>query len=163
MVIKAKEKKRRRKMSVRRAVNIIKRYQPKTLGEFERLGFKMVHLGGGCFRTVYAIKETDLVVKFAENGETIHNVDEVARIRSLGKHKWFRGHLPKVYYYDHANGIVVMHRYYRVRNKRKYWDAVCRFIEKLIDKATGVEVNDVHEDNLFVDDNGKVTFVDLGY
>jgi tRNA A-37 threonylcarbamoyl transferase component Bud32 len=138
------------------------------------LGLKLIHVGSGAFRSVYRIKNTNLVIKFPdlyEYGED-HSRDEVRTIKKLYKYKVLRSYLPKIFYFDHRSSVIVM-EYYDKYNDRKAgnphpmrtygditWERV--LIIELIAKLTGAYFGDLYNINLRLDKNKHVKFVDMG-
>jgi hypothetical protein len=77
-----------------------------------------------------------------------------------------RKYLPKVYYHDKTDGIVVM-RYYAELDKDWADDTmVNKFIQDLVKDMTGIQLSDVHNGNVR-SSNGKPTgrpvMIDCGY
>jgi hypothetical protein len=137
---------------------------------------RLVHLGTGAFRSVYRIKGTDYVIKFPEPNNNYlgidHAQDEVKNIEKMKKIKCLRPHLPKIHHYDRKSGVIVMDYYTRYRDKqankphptRTYGDISWEreLISDLIRILTGVWFNDLWDENLKLDKNNIVKFVDVG-
>jgi tRNA A-37 threonylcarbamoyl transferase component Bud32 len=160
-------------MTQNRALQLIKKHRPENLITAHELGLRLIHIGSGAFRTVYRIKNTDLVIKFPddEDGES-HTRTEIKAIERLYKYKVLRSHLPKVYFYDSKSGVVVMEYYDKYSDHKAgnphpmqthgdtTWERI--LISKLIRKLTGVDFQDLYNSNLRLDKNQHVKFVDIG-
>jgi len=168
-----KSKNQRKLMTNRLALTLIKKNRPKTHLETQLLGLKLVHLGTGAFRAVYRIKGTDFVIKFLTDGFfDEHSRDEVNNIKKLAKSKSLRPHLPRIHYYDPKLGVIVMNYYTRYNKTRANkphparaygditWERV--LISDLIKELTGVNFSDLWDENLRMDKNDVVKFVDVG-
>lgn len=149
----------------------IKRLKPKTRSE---VTFPMEELFDGSFRRGFWIPDTDLVIKFPyedkdlENGEgsglengIIHTQREFKKIKKLSRFKCLRQHLPKIYYYDAKNGVIVMKYYNRIGEERELWE-LRGLLSTVILELTGVEIDDIVGSNVKTDEQRNLIFVDLG-
>ena len=157
-----------------RALSKIKRHRPATIAAFRGL-FDLQKIGYGVFRQAHRIKGTKLVVKLprslslASLGESvIHSRDEIKRIEKLKTLPELRPHLPRIYYYDLNNGVIVMQEYKidNIENSK----LLGRVIQKLIKRLIGVNCSDIHSGNIgkrvVVRGNRSkrvIVFLDLGY
>ena len=127
----------------------------------------------GVFREVYRIVGVPLVVKFplgdsySETSEgRRHTNAEVNRIKRLSAFPVMRKYLPKVYYHDKTDGIVVMRHYPELDKDWADDTMVNKFIQDLVKDMTGIRLSDVHNGNVR-SSNGKPTgrpvMIDCGY
>lgn len=161
------------------ALRKIRKHQPKTLLETSELGLVCVHVGEGSFRTTYRIAQTTLLIKFPiveTHGDGIknggwdddsdgkyHTRAEVRKIRALSKFKCLRKHLPPVYYYNSADGVLVTN-YFKLAKDSDWAYNVAPLLSGVIKELTGVTLGDLFGDNVRIDaEKDRLIFVDLGY
>jgi hypothetical protein len=170
-------KKRNTERRTRYALRAIRKYRFKTIEDArkELLGF--VKVGEGAFRQAYRIQGTTLLMKFPVmdsygDGEggwqddhlgKCHTRAEVRKIRALSKFRSLKHHVPPVYYFNSADGVMVTRYYPAVRewviNSNKNF-----VLSNVIKELTGVTLEDISGDNVKVDTRrSKLIFVDLGY
>ncbi len=164
-------------MNIRTAIRRIKKFKPTTPEEFADAGVpvlddkKFVH--AGVFREVYRIVGVPLVVKFPfgdsylePSGGRKHTNAEVNRIKRLSAFPVMRKYLPKVYYHDKTNGIVVMRHYAELVKDGTDDTIINKFIQDLIKDITGIRLGDVHDGNIRShngSNTGRPILIDLGY
>ena len=164
-------------MNIRTAIRRIKTFKPATPEEFADAGVpvlddkKFVH--AGVFREVYRIVGVPLVVKFplgdsySETSEgRKHTNAEVNRIKRLSAFPVMRKYLPKVYYHDKTDGIVVMRYYAELGEDWTPDTMINKFIQDLIKDITGIQLGDVHDGNVRSHNGrntGRPILIDLGY
>jgi hypothetical protein len=118
------------------------------------------------------VQECPLVVKFPLNDEQdfeggcAHSTSEVRRIKRLSHIQELKPHLPRVHYYDKANGVLVM-RYYPKMEKDRAVELLGTVVKKLVSKIARVQMSDIHIDNIRHQTDasaaGRLVFVDCGY
>ena len=98
-----------------KALKLIRKHSPTSPEAFKKLGLRLSYLGAGVFREVARIQGCDLVVKFPlDDGAgcyaegIAHSLSEMKRIERLARISEMKPHLPKVFYFDRKNGIIVM-------------------------------------------------------
>lgn len=161
------------------ALRKIQKHQPKNLLEASELGLVCVHVGGGSFREAYKIAGTTLLIKFpiterkraggvdfgytdASDGK-YHTRAEVRKIKALQKFKCLRKHMPPVYYYNGADGVMVTKFFKKAR--RDDWESrVAPILSGVIKELTGVTLDDLFGDNIRMDtERDRLVIIDLGY
>jgi len=155
-------------MILRTAIKYIQKAKPRTIEDFESLGFRLKRIGGGVFREVYRIKSFPLVVKFpCDEPSDRHSRAEMRKIKKLSEFPFLRKYLPRVYYYDPKSGVIVMELYSRFSDNVDAADALGRLAGMLIHRLTGVPMKDIHTDNILTPDprrrSPRLVFCDLGY
>lgn len=126
------------------------------------------YIGDGSFRKVYRIDNLPLVIKFPiGDDDTLevciehsqNEMDAVNRIKTDKSLAKLKKYLPKIYYYDEPNGIILMHEYKGIKADT-YKRKAC---VKAVDEIESVWKSfDVYK-NLHVDPKTqKVTIIDLG-
>lgn len=147
-----------------KALRLINKNKPASQKEFEALGLKFQLIDAGCFREVFAIKGTNLVVKLPFDEGKYHSISEIKRIEKLSKVKELVPHLPKVYYFDRKTGIIVM-RYYPQIKQEDQIELLGKVVKKLVKRIAGVNMGDIHDNNIRKkrQDWATLIFVDLGY
>jgi hypothetical protein len=155
-------------MILRTAIKHIQKAKPRTIEDFESLGFRLKRIGGGVFRGVYRIKSFPLVVKFPRDEPyDRHSRAEMRKIKKLSEFPFLRRYLPKVYYYDPKNGVIVMELYHPFSDNVDAADALGRLAGMLIHRLTGVPMKDIHTDNIRTPNpqrcSPRLVFCDLGY
>ncbi|PWT76422.1 MAG: hypothetical protein C5B59_06770 [Bacteroidetes bacterium] len=163
-------------MNVKQAVALIRKHGPSTPEEFTEIGVPLEKrkIGSGIFREVIKVKGLPLVVKFpiaeSKNGRVsyragkMHSTVEVKKIARLRKFRKLRGHLPTVYYHDRKSGVLVMQYYPAFVNDADTLRALGKMVTKAISHGTGIEVSDIHEENVRMGKTSKhAVLIDLGY
>ena len=151
-------------------LRIIRRNSPTTPEAFKKLGLRMKPLGAGVFRRVFRIGGCDLVVKFPLSEDSCfaegiqHSVSEIKRIERLSRIDELKPHLPKIFYFDRKNGIIVM-QYYPELKDGDGVDFLGKVVRKLVSRIGGVTMGDIHEGNIRLKRKGweQLVFTDLGY
>lgn len=175
-----KTRKRRNAYRTRRALRLIRRGQPKTVEELERLGVgPVVGVGNGAFRAAYRIYGTSLLVKFPLDVKHVvndnspdwsnyegknHTRMEVKKIRALSKFPMWKKHLPPVYYFNSRDGVLVT----KFFPKGKWVEgAKSQLISEMAKTFCGITLGDLSTDNVRTTGNSKngrdLIVVDLGY
>lgn len=152
------------------AVRRIKAHKPETREDFEKLGVNLQTgpFNAGSFREVFMPKDKKIkiVVKFpmGKSGR-IHSNDEIRKLVKLRKFDLLKPHLPQVYYHSYKTGVIVMKRYSEFKWKREedYLSRIGELTGKLIERLTGVEMDDIQETNVRSDGGKGFIFIDLGY
>ena len=110
-------------MSVRSVIRKFKKHKPKSLEDILRLFDCLEYVSRGSFRVAYRIDHLPLIVKVAtENKEDesfwgecidhhLNEMDAIRRVKQYKKYASIRKYLPKLYYYDNKNGIILMPEY----------------------------------------------------
>lgn len=167
-------------MNITQAIRQIRLHRPRTPEQFTTAGVPLEKraIGSGVFREVVKVAGLPLVVKFPLNeGRALnpnyregiaHSQSEVRKINRLKKLRWMRKYLPKVYYYERASGVLVMHWYPSFNeNTCDFEDATARFVGVLFRHATGTSMIDYHSGNACrgVDNQGDTypVLIDFGY
>ena len=154
-----------------KALKLIRKHEPVTPKEFRKLGLGLESIGEGIFREVAKIKGCDLVVKFplSDGGgcysEGIqHSISEMNRITRLARVPELKPHLPKVFYFDRANGIIVM-QYYPPLGEADAVEYLGKIVKKLVSKMCKIAMSDIHDGNIRKKRKGweQLVFIDLGY
>jgi hypothetical protein len=122
------------------------------------------------FRECCEIQNCDLVVKFPlarkkyRSGKR-HSATEVARLERLKQHRIMLPHLPEVFYYDKAKGILVMRKYPKYDSFEDQADAMGRMIQRLIYVVTKIRCGDIHTENVRKRrmNHDQSVLIDLGY
>jgi len=150
--------------------------------DLRQVGIHYEFLGSGVYREVYWLKGYNVIIKFpfpdgntpyrdsedSSLGHAQREMDGFEKIRASKSP--LRNHLPKIYYQNRENGVIVMEKYntdwmaaYNTKTdksrNRKVMDLrrrLCRFF-KLND-----ENSDYGADNFGLDKHGKFVIVDLG-
>lgn len=165
-----------KKTSTAKAIRLIRQHKPVTPKQWADLGFKFEFLGAGIFREVTRIKGTDLVVKspladkhpktgaLDYSAGIAHSKAEMNRLGRLSRIDALKPYLPIVYYYDQKYGQIVMKYYPPIKQDMKV-ELLGKVIKTLVSKLTGVQMSDIHDDNLRMKraDWEVPVFVDLGY
>ena len=129
-----------------KALKLIRKHEPVTPNDFKKLGLGLASIGAGVFREVAQIKGCDLVIKFPleEKGGYAygiqHSISEMNRIARLSRVPELKPHLPKVFYFDRKNGIIVMQYLSSARGGRR-----CRISGQDCEEAREQDVQDCHE------------------
>jgi len=169
-VLKKATTRRSKRISVAKALRIIRQSRPETPKDFRRAGLQLTFLGRGVFREVCKVRNCDLVVKFplddklgdSDEGKE-HSLAEIRRVRRLNKFRVMRRHLPKIYYYDKDSGVLVMHYYPKFTTYEAEADAMGQMIQELIKSSTRVRCTDIHSENVHVTRMGDAVVIDFGY
>lgn len=74
-------------------------------------------------------------------------------------------HLPEVFYYDKARGIVVMRKYPKYDSFEDQADAMGQMIQRLIFAVVGIRCQDIHTENVRKRrmNHDQSVLIDLGY
>ena len=146
------------------------RNRPTTPEDCRTAGIKLRYLDEGVFRRVFKVSGCPLVIKFPLAGEfndgVQHSISEVARIKRLGRVKELIPHLPKIFYHDRKNGVLVMQFYPRPRDDAHTVELLGKIIKKLVSRIARVQMSDIHSDNVrkrYRGDTASAVFVDCGY
>jgi len=164
-------------MRTQEALRKIRRHRPTSLSEFKAIGLLGRYIGNGVFRESFRIRGTNLIVKFPLNESRTekpkfksgiaHSRTEMRRLKKLGRVKALQTHLPKVWYYDHTHGIVVMTHYEKSSGYggRDKIELLGRVVNKLLKQYAHTTMNDIHGDNTRCAKGkfDRLIFVDLGY
>ena len=153
-----------------KALKLIRKHGPVTPNDFKKLGLGLASIGAGVFREVARIKGCDLVVKFPleeKGGYSYgiqHSISEMNRIARLSRVPELKPHLPKVFYFDRKNGIIVMNFYPDASDADKV-DMLGSLVRKLVQRICRVTLGDIHAGNVRRKrkDWEIPLFVDLGY
>ena len=155
-----------------KALKLIRKHQPSNPAAFVKLGFRLNYIGAGVFREVARIAGCDLVVKFPlipegddEGPEGIaHSASEMQRIEKLARVAELKPHLPKVFYFDRKNGIIVMQFYPELKPDAAV-ELLGKIVKKLVSRVGRVAMSDIHDGNVRRKRKGwdQLVFTDLGY
>ena len=153
-----------------KALKLIRKHGPVTPNDFKKLGLGLASIGAGVFREVARIKGCDLVVKFPlEEGGGYsygiqHSISEMNRIARLSRVPELKPHLPKVFYFDKTNGIIVM-QYYPPLGEADAVEYLGKIVKKLVSKMCKIAMSDIHDGNIRKKRKGweQLVFCDLGY
>lgn len=153
-----------------KALKLIRKHSPSNPVAFVKLGFRLNYLGAGVFREVARIAGCDLVVKFPLDeadgpAEGIaHSISEMSRIEKLSRVPELKPHLPKVFYFDRKNGIIVMQFYPELKPNAAV-ELLGKILRKLVSRVAKVSMNDIHDGNVRRKRKGweQLVFTDLGY
>ena len=153
-----------------KALKLIRKHAPSSPAAFVKLGFRLNYIGAGLFREVARIAGCDLVVKFPLHetdgpAEGIaHSLSEMQRIEKLARVAELKPHLPKVFYYDKKNGIIVM-QFYPELKPADAVELLGKIVKKLVSRVGRVAMSDIHDGNVRRKRKGwnQLTFIDLGY
>lgn len=132
-------------------LRLIKEHRPTTPSEFVKCGVPLTRISEdqGLFRKVYKIRNCDLVVKFPKDADgRNHSREEVRKIKKLQKFRVMKPHLPTIHYFDSTNSVLVMDYCPKFTTHEKEADAMGKFIQRLIQFATGLTVSDIHSENV---------------
>lgn len=148
-------------------LKIIRRRKPTTVDEFEAvLGLDLISIGRGSFREVYNIFGTRLVVKIPLEGDydRIHSRREIRRIRQVLRRKnltYVRRYVPKVYYVDYKNGILIVEQLQKIgKITRATEDVICHLLEDTFPCINND--SDADSKNLGLDGRGQIKVLDWG-
>ena len=123
-------------------------------------------LGYGSFREVYNIFGTSLVVKIPIEGDgnVTHSRREIRRIRQVLRRKnltHVRRYVPKIYYVDYKNGIIVMERLQKIgKITRATEDVICHLFEDTFPCINND--SDADSKNLGLNSRGQIKVLDWG-
>lgn len=145
----------------------IRRRKPTTVDEFEDvLGLDLLPLDSGAFREVYNISGTRLVVKIPIKGDgnVTHSRREIRRIRQVLRRKnltYVRRYVPKVYYVDYKNGILIVEQLQKIgKITRATEDVICHLLEDTFPCINND--SDADSKNLGLDGRGQIKVLDWG-
>lgn len=153
-----------------KALKLIRKHAPSSPAAFVKLGFRLNYIGAGVFREVARIAGCDLVVKFpldekdGPNEGIAHSLSEMKRIEKLSRVPELKPHMPKVFYYDRKNGIIVM-QFYPELTPADAVELLGKVVRKLVAKVSDVAMTDIHDGNVRRKRKGwdQLVFTDLGY
>ena len=154
-----------------KALKLIRKHSPSSPAAFVKLGFRLKYLGAGVFREVARISGCDLVVKFPLHGkdglreEIAHSLSEMHRIEKLSRRvPELKPNLPKVFYFDQKNGIIVM-QWYPELTPAAAVELLGKIVKKLVSRVGRVAMSDIHDGNVRRKRKGwnQLVFIDLGY
>ena len=153
------------KITAQKVVRLFRRNKPKTAQEIRELGIPIHWAGSGVFRSAYKIRGLSIIIKTPRVGDSTlsaslrHAAVEIKNFKKLRGKKYKRVHrfLPKIYYVNEKNGIMVM-RKYRLGNYSE--DALDHplFLKILGKNATG----DLHSRNI-ARSGKQLKIIDLGF
>ena len=146
-------------------VRILNRIRPKRIEDLKgKIAYRAI--GIGAFRAAYVL-DNQVVIKFPISwvswGCRRHAQREIAairRIQQLKKMKHLRRYIPKVYYMDYSNGVIVMDRLCRKSGsgETEFTSAVERMFQDSFSRRTC----DIYFQNMGQDLNGNWKLFDLG-
>lgn len=159
------------RLTISSVVQKLKRHRPTSAEEFKKLlGVELVHAGRGGSREAFAIKGTRLIVKFPMYKESdyqcarAHARKEIRRIQQIRTHERYRAlrrYIPKFYYIDCENGIVVMEMLNRVG---KVPNSVCAVLDKFLGDTFRTRGGcDIGYNNLGFSVRGQIKILDWGW
>jgi hypothetical protein len=119
------------------------------------------------------------VVKFGKSyttdSQSYSEIEIIKKIKKYKKYKNLRKYIPKVYYTDLENDVIVMRFYPKYRHTKSHeswyegWhEDGCYFnrtfdnLELLFEKV-GIYLGDVHDGNVRQTKSGQLKIVDLGF
>ena len=160
------------KLTTRQVLVRIRKHHPATFEDAKKLGINFRFLGAGVFRETYRVKDTDLIVKFpllegrkiGRKQGILHSWCEIRKIERLKKTA-LAPFLPTVYYYDRRNGVIIM-KFYEESLAWETNELLGRVIRHLMRKYEGINLGDIHGDNVRVNSTSgldRAVLVDLGY
>lgn len=153
-------------------IDKIKRRRPITKFDFEEmLGIDLIGLDHGCFREVYHISGTRLVVKIPMEGDCnstrrcnisharreIRRIRQALRIKSL---RHIRRYVPKIYHMDYESGVIVMDRLHMMTVPKESEDVIAHMFEDTF-RCIGND-SDLSKQNLGYDGRGQIKVIDWG-
>jgi hypothetical protein len=158
---------------VEEIVHYFNKNEPEMIDDVRNLGFKLKHLGSGLFRDAYLLKGHELIVKVPQddgycgwNMNFLHTKKEIANIKRIKRNKKYRPlwrYLPRIHYYNKESGLVLMERYYEIKNW-KLADQITTMLSNLVDDLLGSDSdNDIHSQNVFITQDESPVLIDLGY
>lgn len=153
-------------MKISDVVKIFKDHRPMNRQEAEKIGLSLYGARSGSFRSVYRIRDTDLVVKFAVDGDGIdHNIAEAEacfKILNSKKLKPLHRYMPKIY--RSSEHYIVM-KYYRPMTGRDISRASVHIMRNMVEDFGFCHPDygtDLHWRNLGFDTNDQIKFLDMG-
>jgi len=158
-------------LNLSKLVQKLKYHRPTTAKAFEELlGRDLIRIDSGCFREVFAIQGTRLVVKipFTERNEhhysLVHARREIRRVKQVLRNKKYRAlwrYVPKIYYSDYATGIVVMTLLNKVGKVSKEAEKTVDNLMEDTFSCIGHQA-DAEYTNLGYDGRGQIKILDWG-
>lgn len=150
----------------------INKHRPEDVAALRALGIGVKYIGDGAFRIAYRILGTDLVIKFPieegsegdRSGGIAHTRAEARRIARLSE-TVLRAHVPKVYYVDDKNGVIVMKFYEKSRTSARAHH-FGQMLAKVVRKHLHINLRDLGHNNIRRTKDGWRTIgimTDLGY
>jgi len=150
---------------IRSLVKKLKKIHPTSAADLRRGKIKFRFLDEGCYRKVYSILGTGTVIKFpfAAKKEYLsdsiaHALREMMAFSKVRKRRKFRKHLPKIYYQDLLNGVMLMKEYRRGGTDDWKEKALIRRFRNSFRSPCG----DLGWYNMGRDEKGTNIFLDLG-
>ena len=158
-------------MTLKKIISRMKQYRPQFADEFEQMiGPTLTEIGkGGCFREVFHIEGTRAVIKFPMQDETgnysvIHSRREIRRIKQVmrsKKYKHIQRYVPKMYYSDYKNGILIMQFLHDVGDAPEdAQDIIGKMLEDTFCCIS--KDSDVNKINMGYDGRGQIKVLDWG-
>lgn len=150
-------------MTTKQIVKILKRYRPAEPAQLDGL-LRLLPLGEGCFRSVYAIAESSWIIKFPiHRCDKWHSRREIRAVRALTRKVKFR-HLarycPKMPYADYQHGVIVMEHILEIGIDN---DSVEQIITQMFKDTIKNKTNlDLSGTNLGYGSRGQIKIVDFG-
>ena len=157
-------------MTLKKIISRMKQYRPMFADEFEQMiGPTLTEIGSGCFREVFHVEGTNVVIKFPMMDEEglsniTHSRREIRRIKQVmrsKKYKHVRRYVPKMRYYDYSNGILMMQLLFGVGDVPK---EVAKPIQDMLKDTFSCISNtpDAESTNLGYDGRGQIKLLDWG-
>lgn len=155
-------------MTLKKIISRMKQYRPQFADEFEQMiGPTLNEIGSGCFREVFHIEGTNVVIKFPMQEDNTrwsinHSRREIRRIKQIArneKYRHVRRYVPKTYYYDYQNGVLIMQRLLDLKISKE----VCKPITDMF-KDTFFCISDQPDvyGNVGYDGRGQIKLLDWG-
>lgn len=153
-------------MRVQTLVRKLKKLRPKSRKDLRRAKIKYRFLDSGVFRQVFVLIDVEpkVVIKLPNaNAQTDsdsdmavrHGLNEMLGFSRLRKTKWAQPHLPKIYYEDQENGVIVMKKYKINGDDEK--------LESRLHKFFGLDSDDTdYGAGNFGTEKGRTIILDLG-
>ena len=151
-------------MTIRELIRKMNRFRPTSQEEFEdAISLNLVHLDSGCFREAYVIKGTRIVIKFnLDPAMKYHARREMRVIKRIFHRKslrHLRRYVPKVYYQDYKNGVIVMELLSKVGKISAEAGGV---IDQMFQDTFKRGGSDANYTNLGKNGRGQIKVLDLG-
>lgn len=157
-------------MTRKEVISLFKKHKPKTAKAAIKLGIKLKYLSSGVYRDAYYIQRLGIVIKFPrpltkKYGKEWHECNlnhaqlEIDALNTIWYvSKVLSKHLPKVYYIDRDNGVIIVKKY-KIDFKYRYY----KFAYKIA-QILGLDGNntDYCGSNIGIDTDGTKILLDLG-
>ncbi len=155
-----------KKLTDRQIISLFKYHHPKNFREIKALGIKVKYFDKGVDRRAYRLGE-GLILKWEDADsssfdQTPHEIEIFQKIQKDEKYKSIRKHIPKLYYADKVNRLMIVAfcSGSEVGNEDDpEYVSLSTHIEKLIPECG----NDLHCGNFRYAKNGLLMCIDLGY